>query len=131
MMPEKSVQSIPYDLRAGERSSDTFYTMLREFSTTCMDHICTAGVSEFLTVKHPSYRGREDELFCGKEKIEYFLNMVASELMNRGLREQFENTSERVVLVPGCMRAQPASRAGHAVREWIFHAPAVQRSAMS
>jgi hypothetical protein len=68
----------------------------------------TTGVSEFLRIIHPSYRGREDELFCGKNEIEYFVNMVASEIMNQGLRSDFAKTMARVVLVPGCMRAQSA-----------------------
>ena len=67
----------------------------------------TTGVSGFLSDKHPFYKGREDELFCGKHEIEYFVNMVASEIMNLGLRSEFVKTKARVVLVPGCMRAQP------------------------
>ena len=67
----------------------------------------TSGVSGFLSEKHPFYKDREDELFCGKHEIEYFVNMVASEIMNLGLRSEFLKTKARVVLVPGCMRAQP------------------------
>jgi hypothetical protein len=67
----------------------------------------TTGVPEFLKTVHPSYRGREDELFCGKDEIEYFVNMIASEIMNQGLRTEFAKTKARVVLVPGCMRGKP------------------------
>jgi hypothetical protein len=67
----------------------------------------TDGVKRFLEEEHPSHRGREDYLFCGKVALEYHLNLVASALMNRGLRAEFLATSRRAVLAPGCMR--PAS----------------------
>jgi uncharacterized protein len=42
--------------------------------------------------------------------VEYQLNMVAAEIMNRGLREEFVRTRRKVVLVPGCMRGPRASK---------------------
>jgi len=37
------------------------------------------------------------------------LSMVASEIMNRGLRADFDRTATKVVLVPGCMRGACAN----------------------
>ncbi len=62
------------------------------------------GVQEFLETEYRDRGCREDQIFCGKDTVEYHLNMVASEIMNRGLRADFERTAHRVVLVPGCMR---------------------------
>jgi hypothetical protein len=53
---------------------------------------------------HPLWR--EDLLFRSKTAAEYHLSMVAAEVMNRGLREDFERTQERVLLVPTCMRGK-------------------------
>jgi hypothetical protein len=64
----------------------------------------TRGVQGFLAGEHRRRGCREDQIFCGKEPVEYHLNMVAAEIMNRGLREGFERTPHRVVLVPACMR---------------------------
>ena len=64
----------------------------------------TRGVSDFLAGEYTRRGCREDQVFCGKEPAEYHLSMVAAEIMNRGLRPEFEQTSQRVVLVPGCMR---------------------------
>jgi hypothetical protein len=64
----------------------------------------TQGVAKFLGGEYAARGCREDEIFCGKPPVEYHLNMVAAEVMNRGLRADFERTHTRVVLVPACMR---------------------------
>jgi uncharacterized protein len=64
----------------------------------------TKGVPRFLSTEYAKRGCREDQIFCGKAPVEYHLGMVASEIMNRGLRAEFDCTSLRVVLVPACMR---------------------------
>jgi hypothetical protein len=68
----------------------------------------TRGVSGFLAGEYARRGCREDQTFCGKEPAEYHLSMVATEIMNRGLRPEFERTPQRVVLVPACMRGAHA-----------------------
>ena len=67
----------------------------------------TPQVDQFLTEAHPSYRWREDVIFCGRRRVEYHLNMVGTEILNRVFRGEFVNTARKVVLVPPCMKAQP------------------------
>jgi len=67
----------------------------------------TPHVEQFLTQTHPSYRWREDAIFCGRQRVEYHLNMVGTEILNRAFREAFLDTARKVVLVPPCMRARP------------------------
>jgi len=69
----------------------------------------TRGVSSFLAGEHPQRGCREDQIFCGKEAAVYHLDMIAGEIMNRGLREEFERTQRRAVLVPTCMRGTHAA----------------------
>lgn len=69
----------------------------------------TRGVQPFLRKEYTHRGWREDALFCGRSEAEYHLNMVAAEVMNRGLREQFERTTKKVVLVPTCMRGAHAA----------------------
>ena len=66
----------------------------------------TIGVADFLQNSYPAYRMREDEIFCGKEAVEYHVNMVASEIMNWGFRREFLQKTKRAVLVPACMCAK-------------------------
>jgi hypothetical protein len=69
----------------------------------------TAGLDKFLA-KEYAHRGiREDQIFCGRPAVEYHLAMVATEVMNRGLRPEFERMHKKVVLVPACMRGKSAS----------------------
>jgi hypothetical protein len=68
----------------------------------------TQGVRKFLDAEY-AHRGlREDQIFCGRPPVEYHLAMVAAQIMNRGLRERFEQMPRRVVLVPTCMRGKQA-----------------------
>jgi hypothetical protein len=67
----------------------------------------TPNVEEFLVKTHPAYRWREDVIFCGRQRVEYHLNMVGTEIMNRAFRDQFLKTERKVVFLPPCMRAKP------------------------
>jgi uncharacterized protein len=70
----------------------------------------TEGVPRFLAGEHRRRGWREDQILCAKQPVEYHLNMVAAEIMNRGLRDGFACTPRRIVLVPGCMRGFRAGK---------------------
>jgi hypothetical protein len=69
----------------------------------------TEGVTDFLSKEMPRRGCREDLLFCSRPPVEYHLNMVAAEVMNRGLRADFQQTRKRAILVPACMRGANAA----------------------
>lgn len=69
----------------------------------------TKGVRPFLGGAYLRRRIREDRFFCGRRPVEYHLGMVAAEVMNQALRPEFEQTEERVLLVPACMRGDKAA----------------------
>jgi len=64
----------------------------------------TTNLEQFLNQEHPKYKFREDVIFCGKEEVEYHLNMVGSEIINWGFQASYEKTSKKVLLVPACMQ---------------------------
>ncbi len=68
----------------------------------------TPHVERFLLEVHPAYRWREDAIFCGRRRVEYHLNMVGTEILNRAFREDFVSARQKVVLAPPCMQAQLA-----------------------
>lgn len=68
----------------------------------------TKQIEQFINNTLSEHKNQEDILFCGKSEVEYHINMIASEIMNQGFREEFQKTKEKTVLVPGCMRLQPA-----------------------
>jgi hypothetical protein len=65
----------------------------------------TRNVPDFLQRSQKRYRWREDRISCTRSRLEYHLNMVGAELMNRAFRAGFNQTETKAVLVPGCMRA--------------------------
>jgi hypothetical protein len=67
----------------------------------------TPHVERFLAKTHPSYRWREDAIFCGRRRVEYNLNMIGTEILNRAFREPFLLTERKLVLLPPCMKCQP------------------------
>lgn len=70
----------------------------------------TRHVETFLRATHPQYRGRADALFCGRQRVEYHLNMLGTEILNRALRASFLRTRRKLVVVPPCMRFQPEGK---------------------
>lgn len=69
----------------------------------------TSGVAKFLATEREGCGVREDRLLREKRAVEYHLGMVAAEIMNRGLREEFDQKPRKVVLVPACMRGRNAA----------------------
>jgi hypothetical protein len=68
--------------------------------------VYTPNVDHFLNQIHPQYRWREDVFFCGRQSVEYHLNMVGTEILNRSFREDFNQTDRKVVILPPCMKAK-------------------------
>jgi hypothetical protein len=63
----------------------------------------TKGWDDFMMDHYAEYQQREDFIFSTRKPSEYHLNMVAAEIMNRSLRKGFENTRQKILLVPTCM----------------------------
>ncbi len=70
----------------------------------------TRGVAGFLAGERRARAWREDRILRDREPAEYHLGMVAAEIMNRGMRSDFQRAPRRVVLVPTCMRGARASQ---------------------
>lgn len=67
----------------------------------------TPHVERFLAETHPGYKGREDEILCGRQRVEYHLNMVGTEILTRAYRNSFLETARKVIIAPPCMCAKP------------------------
>lgn len=88
-------------------AEETFHWFQREAARALGSY--TRGVPAFLAGPYARRGCREDQIFCGRQPVEYHLSMVAAEVMNRGLREEFDRKQHRVVLVPTCMRGAHAA----------------------
>ncbi|HEY3273935.1 MAG TPA: DUF116 domain-containing protein [Methanocella sp.] len=67
----------------------------------------TPNVEQFLREKQPGHRWKEDVIFASRRRVEYHMNMVGAEIMNRAFREDFLKTKQKAVILPACMRYYP------------------------
>lgn len=65
----------------------------------------TKNVEKFLKEDYLNYKWREDVVYCGASRVQYHLNMVGAEILNRVFKGRFLETKEKWVLLPACMRA--------------------------
>jgi hypothetical protein len=70
----------------------------------------TPNVEQFLKEKQPGHRWKEDVIFSARRRVEYHLNMVGAEIMNRAFREDFLKAKNKAVVLPACMRYYPKLR---------------------
>lgn len=66
----------------------------------------TRGVAAFRDHVIASGKPREDLFLITRSEALYHLNMVGSEVMNRGFLPGYAKRPDKVVLVPGCMRSR-------------------------
>jgi hypothetical protein len=67
----------------------------------------TSNIAKYLEEKHEEHLWKEDVIFCNRTEIEYHLNMVGAEIMNRIFEKDFNERSRKALLLPGCMRFHP------------------------
>jgi uncharacterized protein len=72
--------------------------------------IFTAEIENFLKRQPSIYKYRENYFFTARKENEYFLNMFGAEVINRVEREKFRKTRNKLLLLPTCMRQNPADR---------------------
>lgn len=64
----------------------------------------TPNVDSFREHHMQNLKWKENLIFCSRRRVEYHLNMVGAELMNRAFKDSFHHTKEKKVLLPICMR---------------------------
>lgn len=65
----------------------------------------TKNVDNYLKQYRKDHSNKEDIIYCGRSEIQYHLNMVAAEIMNKVYRKEFKKCKDRIVFLPDCMRA--------------------------
>ncbi len=90
-------------------SAVTFAEWFRTESRAALD-VYTSRVQDFISCKWPGHRWKEDYVFCGSPVVEYHLNMVGAEIMNRIYHAGFMGRKEKVLLLPHCMTKPSAGK---------------------
>jgi hypothetical protein len=78
----------------------------KEFSDFAKENLggFTSNVEVFLKEQPVVYRFRENFFFTARKENEYFLNMFGAEIINRAERAKFMKTTNKLLLLPTCMR---------------------------
>lgn len=85
---------------------ETVYYVSTTFELRCSKSLgsYTINVERFVSKAIIGYKGREDYALANRREVEYHLNMVGAEILNRELRSDFIMAKQKVVLLPTCMR---------------------------
>jgi len=65
----------------------------------------TVNIEKYLDEKYYDHLWTEDIIFCGRREVEYHLNMVGAEIMNRSFKIAFDKRHRKALILPGCMRS--------------------------
>ncbi|MDT3426201.1 hypothetical protein J2Z22_001727 [Paenibacillus forsythiae] len=76
----------------------------------------TSGVNAYIKNNRQRLKWKEDRILCSRERVEYHLNMVGAEMMNRAFRSAFSAAKIKKVFLPVCMRHR-SGEACKAVKE--------------
>nr|WP_321023081.1 DUF116 domain-containing protein [Clostridium neonatale] len=63
-----------------------------------------ANVDLYLKKYKRDHKYKENIIYCGKSKLQYYFNMVCSQIMNDIYKNRFLKTREKIVFLPSCMR---------------------------
>lgn len=94
------------DFEAVNKFFSSVITLELYFSARCESVLSkyTRNVNVFLKSDYQKHKWREDVILCGRQSVEYHLNMVGAEIMNRVYRDEFLKASHKKLILPGCMR---------------------------
>lgn len=68
-----------------------------------------SGLENFRENAEVSYKFREDYFLATRRESEYYLNLFAAEILNRVLQKTYTAAKHKVLLLPTCMRTEPAA----------------------
>lgn len=62
------------------------------------------NVEKYLFLYEKEHKEKEDFIFCGRGKIQYYLNIIGANIMNEVYKGEFIKSKEKRVYVPACMK---------------------------
>ena len=65
----------------------------------------TSNLEKYFENNGNSHLMEEDVIFYHGHELEYHLNMLGAEIMNRTFREEYDKRPRKAIILPGCMNA--------------------------
>ncbi|MCQ2968719.1 MAG: DUF116 domain-containing protein [Clostridium sp.] len=88
------------------------FLMYSEEISKWMCNLCENKFSDYLINVDNylnNYKGKEDIIFCGRSKNQYYLNIIGAEIMNSVYKQSFISCNEKKVYLPACMKKNKGS----------------------
>jgi len=67
----------------------------------------TGNINDYISENAQTKLWQENVIFCTRREVEYLMNMMGAEIMNRAMADSFEDTERKYALLPACMRQTP------------------------
>lgn len=65
----------------------------------------TSDLEKYLENNHTNHLMEEDVIFYHGHELEYHLNMLGAEIMNRSYKDDFDKRPRKAIILPGCMNS--------------------------
>lgn len=65
----------------------------------------TSNLEKYLKNNHTNHMMEEDVIFYHGHELEYHLNMLGAEVMNRIFKDDYDKRPRKAIILPGCMNA--------------------------
>lgn len=100
------MDQIPH-FRNFEHDLDDCLTLTRWFCKNSHKYLAeyTSALDKYLENNGTSHLMEEDVIFYHGHELEYHLNMLGAEIMNRIYRQDFEKRPRKAIILPSCMNA--------------------------
>lgn len=93
-----------------EKTAKSYLNSISSFTNWFKDladeklHLFTSNVDYFINNHLNEHLNKEDILFCGRPELEYHINLLGAEIMNRIFHNEFEKRERIAIFLPKCMK---------------------------
>ena len=100
------IDQIPH-FRNFTHDLDDCIALTKWFCTNSAKHLgqYTSNLEKYLENNESSHLMEEDVIFYHGHELEYHLNMLGAEIMNRIFKKDYEKRPRKAIILPGCMNA--------------------------
>lgn len=86
---------------------DDCFTLTKWFCKNSQKYLgeYTSNLEKYLEKNGSSHMMEEDVIFYHGHELEYHLNMLGAEIMNRIFKEEYDKRPRKAIILPGCMNS--------------------------
>lgn len=100
------VDQVPH-FRNFSHDLDDCISLTKWFCKNSRNYLCkyTSNLDDYLENNHADHLMEEDVIFFHGHELEYHLNMLGAEIMNRFFKPDFDKRPRKAIILPRCMNS--------------------------